>query len=302
MSVSAVDRVVGLLERMERRESVVCVGLDPVVESMDARCRRNDPVASLESFQAGVLEAVSASACSAKFQSACYERYGWQGVRALERGMGEARERGLSVILDAKRGDIGISAAHYAAAAARAGADFVTVNGYLGPSGIEPFLEAGLGVFVLVRTSNPDSHGVQGALLASGASVAEHVAVMVRALGTKWLSERAISAVGAVVGATQAREAAALRRAMPEQMFLVPGIGAQGGGVEDLKTMTRPDAATGGGRTSLSDLGVLLTASRSVIYAKAAPGATESGAWAAPVGSAAEALRSQACAVLSPAR
>ena len=172
--------------------------------------------------------------------------------------MARARELGLAVILDAKRGDIGISAEHYAAAASNAGAHFVTVNGYLGSSGILPFLERGLGVFVLVRTSNPDSSRVQSQILQSGGTVSHILARLVEELG-RGFSGGDLSDVGAVVGATQSAEGQELRTLMPDQIFLIPGFGSQGGSARDILPMRRkghPPARAG----------VLATASRSVLY------------------------------------
>ncbi|MBX3378751.1 MAG: orotidine-5'-phosphate decarboxylase [Phycisphaeraceae bacterium] len=241
--------------------SPVCVGLDPVIENLPAALSAGDAPDRIEQFSRGVLESIRGIAPAVKFQSACFERYGWQGVRALERVMGLAREQGFVLVLDAKRGDIGISATHYAVAAANAGAHFVTVNGYLGPSGIIPFLEQGLGVFVLVRTSNPDSTGFQAARLDGGKSVAEWMASSVSELGRDRVGALGLSDVGAVVGATQSAEAALLRRAMPDQIFLIPGFGAQGGTADDVRAMVRR------GR-SADQAGVLVTASRSVIFPK----------------------------------
>lgn len=170
-----------------------------------------------------------------------------------------ARSLGFILVLDAKRGDIGISAGHYAAAAARLRADAITVNGYLGPSTLEPYLEHGLGLFVLVRTSNPDSDDVQARRLDDGRTVAGMMADLVAELGRTRRGAGGLSDVGAVVGATKSSEGRELRARMPDQVFLVPGYGAQGGTAEDVRALLRGD-----GR------GVLVTASRSVIYPKGA--------------------------------
>lgn len=243
--------------------SPVCVGLDPVLESLPAevRARHHEPLGAVAEFCRGVLRAAAGAAPAVKFQSACFERYGHRGVAVMEEQIAEAVRLGLVVVLDAKRGDIGISAAHYAAGIARTGAHAVTVSGYLGTSGVTPFLDAGLGVFVLVRTSNPDSDAVQGPRLADGRTVGELLADQVAALGESRVGARGLSSVGAVVGATKAGEGAALRARMPRQVFLVPGYGAQGGTAEDVRALLTPDRR-----------GVLVTASRSVIYAPPAPG------------------------------
>lgn len=247
-----------LCARIDAVGSPVCVGLDPVLESLSAevRARHHEPLAAIAEFCRGVLIAVAGLAAAVKFQSACFERYGSRGVALLEEEIAHAAALGLVVVLDAKRGDIGVSSSHYATGVRRCGAHFVTVSGYLGASGIVPFLEAGLGVFVLVRTSNPDSDAVQAARIADGRSVAELIADMTAELGRARAGSAGLSSVGAVVGATKSAEAAALRARMPDQVFLVPGYGAQGGTAEDIRAMLRPDRR-----------GVLVTASRSVIYA-----------------------------------
>lgn len=263
--------------------SPVCVGLDPVLSSIPAEVRagRDDPAAIFE-FCSGVIRSIAGLIPAVKFQSACFERFGSAGFDVLERSAALARQLGLVVVLDAKRGDIGISAEHYAAAAARLGADAITVNGYLGPSTLEPYLKQGLGLFVLVRTSNPDSDVIQAQRLADGRSVAEMMADEVAKLGRAHLGLCGLSQIGAVVGATKSTEGRALRARMPEQVFLIPGYGAQGGTAEDVRALLRSD-----GR------GVLVTASRSVIYAKG------EGAWTDAVRAAARSLAEEVKAVVS---
>ena len=200
----------------------------------------------------------------------------------MEESALEAVQLGMVVVWDAKRGDIGTTSAHYAAAGKRLGAHFVTVNGYLGRSGLTPFLDAGLGVFVLVRTSNPDSDSIQGERLADGRTVGEMMADEVRTLGEGAMGSCGLSNVGAVVGATKAADALRLRERMPNQVFLIPGYGAQGGTAADLKNMLRPD-----GR------GILVTASRSVIYPKGT-----SGDWKRDVADAAKGLAGEVAEVV----
>jgi len=255
-----------LLAAVNRVGSPVCIGLDPVLEALpeELRARHHDPLGAVSEFCRGVLEAVAGLVPAIKFQSACFERYGSRGVAVLEECTDQAARAGFIVVLDAKRGDISTSASHYAAAAKRLGAHCITVNGYLGASGVQPFLEAGLGVFVLVRTSNPDSDAVQGQMLADGRTVAELLADQVAGMGEAHLGRSGLSSVGAVVGATKSAEGAALRRRMPDQVFLIPGYGAQGGKAENIRAMVRTGAQSPG------HAGVLVTASRSVIYAKGA--------------------------------
>lgn len=257
--------------------SPACVGLDPVVEKIPAeiRARHTGAAEQVEEFCRAVIDAVADSVAIVKPQSACFERFGQAGAGLLRRTIQFAHARGLIVILDAKRGDIGLTAEHYAAAAfgnsdvhpAHA-ADWLTVNGYMGPDTVEPFLPraegAGArsgGVFVLVRTSNPGSDAVQAQRLVDGRSVAELVADHVASLGHApgRIGACGLSCVGAVVGATKSAEAEALRGRMSDTPFLVPGYGAQGGTLDDLRPMLRS-------RQSAADSGIIVNASRSVIY------------------------------------
>ncbi|HRQ71469.1 MAG TPA: orotidine-5'-phosphate decarboxylase [Phycisphaerales bacterium] len=270
-----------LADAIDRVGAPVCVGLDPVADRLPAEFRArpgsDDEAVGLFEFCVGVVEAVRGHAAAVKPQSACFERYGAAGLLVLRNVIGAARSAGLIVVLDAKRGDIGTTAEHYAAAAVGLGADAVTVSGYLGPETVKPFLEAGLGVFVLVRTSNPGSDAVQSARLEDGRTVAEMMADHVAALGAGRRGARGLSDAGAVVGATKPADGAALRARMPDVPILVPGYGAQGGTADDVRALVRDGARTPGER------GVLVNASRSVIYA--APREREG--WQAAVGRAA---------------
>jgi orotidine-5'-phosphate decarboxylase len=278
-----------LLAAINKSGSPVCVGLDPVLESLpeDLRARHHDPLAAISEFCRGVLNAVAPSAKpitpAVKFQSACFERYGSRGFAVLEEQVAAASALGLIVLWDAKRGDISTSASHYAAAATRLKADSITVSAYLGASGVTPFLDAGLGVFALVRTSNPDSDAVQAHRLTDGRTVGEMMAAQVAQLGASRVGSSGLSDLGAVVGATKASEGAALRTLMPNQFFLIPGYGAQGGTADDIRAMLRPGAKTPG------ESGVLVTASRSIIYAKP----TQGQPWDVAVRTAAERLRDE---------
>ncbi|MCA9287908.1 MAG: orotidine-5'-phosphate decarboxylase [Phycisphaerales bacterium] len=267
--------------------SPACVGLDPVLEKLPEALRGEhwEPARAIEHFCRGVLDAVAPHVRIIKPQSACFERYGSAGWLALEHTVRHARDLGLLVILDAKRGDIGVSAEHYAAAAAGLGAHAITVSPYLGAETIEPYLDAGLVVFVLVRTSNPGGDGVQAPVLGDGRSVAGMVAEMVRDLGASRTrsgtdGSAGVNPVGAVVGATKAREGVALRGLMPDTVFLVPGYGAQGGTLEDVRGLIRP------GATGAGDGSVIVNSSRGVLY----PGTPDPARWSGGVGAAAARL------------
>lgn len=239
------------------------MGLDPVLERLPAplRSARVTPASAIQAFCLGVIDAVADSVGVVKPQSACFERYGAEGVAALGEVVAHARERGLVVVLDAKRADIASSAGHYAAGAAALGADWITLSPYMGRSTIEPFLDAGLGVFALARTSNPDADELQTLVLQDGRTVAQRVSSMIADVGRARRGSSGLSDVGAVVGATKAAgEGARLRQIMPNQVFLVPGVGAQGGTVEDVRPLARAGASSPGA------LGLVVNASRSVLY------------------------------------
>jgi orotidine-5'-phosphate decarboxylase len=245
------DRLAGAVER---KRSQLVVGLDPVVERMP-----EEVDGDLFAFCAGIVDAVAPHAVAVKLQSAFFEMHGADGVRAFSQVCEYARSAGLTVIADAKRGDIGSTARAYAQAFIPL-ADAVTVNPYLGGDSIEPFLEAcrreGAGIFCLVKTSNPGSADVQDVRLADGRTLWQHVAGLVREWGEELIGDCGLSAVGAVVGATFPREVAEARELLPRSVLLLPGIGAQGGTPADIA------AAFGAGPAS-----ALVSASRSVIYA-----------------------------------
>ena len=246
------DRMCAAIDRVG---TPLCVGIDPVLERLPASLQSLPPIEAIQSFCTGIIEAIATEAAAVKFQSACFERFGSKGVELLGQLKLIANEAHLQVILDAKRGDIGITAEHYAAAATADGpCDWVTVNPYLGIDGITPFLESGLGIFCLVRTSNPSGDAIQQQGLSDGRTVSESIADILYALGQNYLGDTGWSSVGAVVGATKPQEALTLRSRMVNQIFLMPGIGAQGA------TPEMVSGCFGDGH------GALATASRSVIY------------------------------------
>ena len=263
------DRLAGAVER---KQSQLVVGLDPVVEQLPRELRRDaeggraDAAQAFLRFCRGIVDAVAPHAVAVKPQSAFFEALGADGVRAFEEVCEYARSAGLLVIADAKRGDIGSTARAYAAAFVEARgdepplADAVTLNPYLGGDSLEPFLAAcrreGAGLFCLVKTSNPGGADVQDVPLADGGRLWEHVARLVHEWGDDLVGERGLSAVGAVVGATFPREVAQARSLLPRSVLLLPGIGAQGGAPADV------GAAFAAGPAS-----ALVSASRSVIYA-----------------------------------
>jgi orotidine-5'-phosphate decarboxylase len=239
-----------LAEAVERRGSQLVLGLDPVLDLLpvelqgdahDTPAARADAVAR---FCRGLIDAAAPSCVAVKPQLAFFEALGFHGMRAFEDACSYAREAGLLVIADAKRGDIGSTARAYAAAYLEPRddgtpvADAATVNAYLGRESVEPFLAAckrhGSGIFVVVKTSNEGSADVQDLRLRDDNLVWRHVAALARDWGEEHVGERGLSSVGLVVGATYPRAVGEARRLCPQQVLLLPGIGAQGAGPADV--------------------------------------------------------------------
>lgn len=259
-----------LADAIETKKSCVVVGLDPRPGQLPPELRpapgapREDVAERVRLFNRRVIEAVAPHAVAVKPQIAFYETLGPTGLAAYEDAAAFAREKGLLVIGDVKRGDIGSTAAAYAEAhLGPDGADAATVNPYLGEDGLAPFVETarknGRGLFVLVKTSNPSAAQLQD-LVAEGEPVYVHVGRMVDKLGAGDVGRRGYSLVGAVVGATQAASARRLRSLMPKTVFLVPGYGAQGGGAADCAPCFNPDG-----------LGAVVNSSRGIIFAWESP-------------------------------
>jgi orotidine-5'-phosphate decarboxylase len=219
---------------------------------------------------AQLIDTAGGACVAAKPQLACFERLGWPGWRALERVTALAREAGLLVIADGKRGDVPVSAAAYAQALFGSTAtpwgeveglrvDAATLNPLIGSDALEPLIASaadhGAGVFVLVRTSNPGAGDVLD-LPTGGAPLHEHLARMVAERGPRLAGESGLSGMGAVVGATAPEHLARLRELMPDAIFLVPGVGAQGGSAGAL-----------GPAFSAHPASALVTASRSIAAA-----------------------------------
>jgi orotidine-5'-phosphate decarboxylase len=242
------------------------------------------------------IDAAGPACVAVKPQLACFERLGAAGWAALAEVAGHARAAGLLVLADGKRGDIDVSAAAYGQAlvgstptpfgtVAGLGADAFTASPYMGADTLEALTAAaraaGAGVFALVRTSNPGAADVEDLELASGGPVWGRVSALVDRLGEAGAD--GLSDVGAVVGATEPGHLARLRELMPSSPFLLPGIGAQGGRVEDLAPVFVPGRAAG-----------LVSASRSIVNAHDSTG----GAPAAAARAEAERLRAAAWALV----
>ena len=244
-----------LIEKIIQTQNPTCVGLDTQLSYLPEEMRKGvktcaQAADAIEQFNFKLIESVCDIVPSVKVQIAYYEQYGAEGVRAFLNTVAYAKEKGLIVIADCKRNDIGSTAGRYSAAylgetalgsgnVSVAGCDFLTVNAYLGTDGVQPFLEDckafDRGLFILVKTSNPSSGELQDLMLADGRTVYECMGDMVELWGAGLVGRYGYSAVGAVVGATHPAEAKILRKRLKHTFFLIPGYGAQGGKAEMLK-------------------------------------------------------------------
>jgi len=211
----------------------VCLGLDP----------DPGPAAAVTERCLALIESAGGACVAVKPQLACFERLGPPGWEALGQTIAAAQGAGLLVIADGKRGDVPHTASVYAEnlvgtrGEARLGADAATVNPLIGGDALDAFLDvaepAGAGLFVLVRTSNPGAADLLD-LDAGGVPLYERVAELVAARAERLEGEAGLSGMGAVAGATEPRHLARLRELMPSAIFLIPGVGAQGGQASDL--------------------------------------------------------------------
>jgi orotidine-5'-phosphate decarboxylase len=265
------DRLAAAVSRLR---TPVVVGLDPRYEQLP-QCFAADGNASFQvkadayaGFCNGVIDVVAPLVAAVKIQAAFFEELGPAGMAAMASVIAHAHDRGLLVIVDGKRNDIGSTALAYACGylgrdQSAWQADAITVNPYLGDDSLTPFVDISVqrqsGVFVLVKTSNPGGRTFQD-LKCEGRTIYLHVAELVERLAAATLGSCGYGAVGAVVGATYPRQLAELRAAMPHTWFLVPGFGSQGGTAADV-------AAAFDAR----GLGAIVNNSRGIIFAHERP-------------------------------
>ncbi len=265
-----------LIEKIETSSCIV-VGIDPNFELMPSFLLPADGKPSsihqaLTRFSQIVIDSVADLVPAVKFQSAYFEQFGTSGVSALSQSIAYAKSNGLLVILDAKRGDIGSTSAAYAkaylAGTSQIGpsitvssdltVDCMTVNPFLGEDSITPFIDIasqfGKGLFVLVKTSNPGSDMIQNQVC-DGMRISHQLAQWLQTHALRSKGQRGYSHIGAVVGATYPEEAAILRRLMPDVLFLVPGVGHQGGNMETIRNFFNADG-----------LGAIVPISRAITY------------------------------------
>jgi orotidine-5'-phosphate decarboxylase len=221
--------------------SALCVGIDPSAESLDGWGLADD-LEGLRAFCERMVEACAPLTAVIKPQAAFFERHGPAGMEVLRQTVEGIKSHGALAIIDAKRDDIGSTAVAYGDAflgpRSPFGGDAMTLSAYLGLGSLAPIFDIAkreeAGVFVLVRSSNPEGSELQQARLPDGRSVAEHVADQITARN-RADEPNGLGFIGAVLGATQGREAADLADRLPNSLLLVPGIGAQGATIGDVR-------------------------------------------------------------------
>lgn len=268
-----------LIEKIQKTKAPICVGLDPMLSYVPEHIQAaafeqygetlEGAAEAIWQFNKEIVDHTFDLIPSVKPQIAMYEQFGIEGLKVYKRTVDYCKEKGLVVIGDAKRGDIGSTSAAYATGhigSVQVGSktysafdtDFLTVNPYLGTDGVKPFVDVcsshDRGLFVLVKTSNPSSGEFQDRLI-DGRPLYEWVAEKVVEWGDACMDGE-YSNVGAVVGATYPEMSRILRNLMPHTYFLVPGYGAQGGTAEDLKHCFNKDG-----------LGAIVNSSRGIIAA-----------------------------------
>ena len=237
MVYSFADR---LTEAIRARNSVLCGGIDPHSKFLPKIFAGADPGRATRDWVYEVLRLLTGRVAVIKPQVALFERLGVEGMQILADLARDAKNEGLLVIMDAKRGDISHTAQAYAEAwlgdQAPFPSDAVTVNPYLGLDTLAPFINqakaVNCGIFCLLRTSNDGADDLQGQNLVGGQPLFHHLAKLLQPIIEDTVEQCGFSAIGAVVGATKAEDLKKLRRALPQALFLIPGFGAQGAGAD----------------------------------------------------------------------
>ena len=269
-----------LIERIAQLQNPSVVGLDSLLDYIPQHIKEEKFAQYGDTFDAAaqailaynkeIIDAICDIVPAVKPQAAYYEMYSWQGMWALCETVKYAQQKGMIVIMDGKRNDIGSTMQAYAKAhlgvsevngkeLSAFGSDMLTVNGYLGSDGIEPLLpicdEKDKGIFVLVKTSNPSPGELQDQKIGDK-SIYETMGAMCEQWGEKTQNSYGYSRVGAVVGATYPQQLSEMRQKMPHTFFLVPGYGAQGGGANDVA-----------GAFDKNGLGAIVNSSRAILTA-----------------------------------
>ncbi len=269
-----------LVEKIKKKGNPSVAGLDPKLEYIPEYIRKKayeqygknlkGASEAIWEYNKGLIDAIYDVVPAVKPQSAFYEMYGLYGEEVMHRTIAYAKEKGLYVILDVKRNDIGTTAEAYSKAylgmvpvdgikCEACGVDCITVNPFPGSDGVKPFIEDckkyDKAIFTLVKMSNPSSGELQD-LISDGEHIYEKIAKYVNEWNKDTIGKSGYGAVGAVVGATYPEQAEVLRKLMPESYFLVPGYGAQGGGAMGVKPCFNADG-----------LGAIVNSSRGIMCA-----------------------------------
>ena len=268
-----------LIEKTIQTKNPTVIGLDPDVTKIPTcykrNCNNSNPLSAIAEviyeFNCDIIDIVSNLVPAVKPQMAFYEKYGSYGVAAFEKTVTYAKSKGLVVIEDAKRNDIGNTAKAYAdghlgevqtlsgSYTPAFDVDFLTVTPFLGSESLNPFVNVcennQKGIFVLVKTSNTSSGEIQDVTTKNGRTISQSIATYVAEHSTSCIGKYGYSSIGAVVGATYPEEAVSLRKIMPKNYFLVPGYGVQGGGSKDILPCFNADG-----------LGAIVNSSRGILY------------------------------------
>ena len=278
-----------LIEKIAELQNPTVAGLDPKLDYIPAFIKSaafqqygetlEGAAAALLEFNKGLIDELCGIVPAVKPQCAYYEMYGWPGVKALHDTIAYAHKKGMFVITDGKRNDIGTTMEAYAAAHLGSvavgqtncvpfGGDALTVNAYLGSDGVNPLLKTceqeDKGIFVLVKTSNPSSGELQDRMLEQGGSLYAAMGELCEHWGQALPGRHGYSGVGAVVGATSPQQLGELRVKLPHTFFLVPGYGAQGGAAKDVAPAFDANGC-----------GAVVNASRSILCAWQKTGAAQ---------------------------
>lgn len=230
-----------LIEKIQKVNNISVVGLDPKIEYLPEEIKKKyfKEIDAIEEYNIRIIEAISGEVGIIKPQLAFYEAYGYEGIKCYEETVKYAKKKGLIVIADAKRGDIGTTAEAYARAffTGSAQVDALTINPYMGFDTVEPFLnyvKKDKGLFILLKTSNKCSGDLQDLVAEDGKKIYIKTADKINEWGENYIGSNKYSSIMAVVGATYPHELKEIREKYPHIMFLVPGYGAQGGTSEDI--------------------------------------------------------------------
>lgn len=269
-----------LIERTIKTKNPTVVGLDPDIRKIPT-CYKSDTICEdnplavvadvIYKFNRDVIDTIAELVPAVKPQIAFYEKYESYGIAAFEKTVAYAKSKGLIVIEDGKRNDIGNTAQAYAEGhlgrvelidgsyCSAFDVDFLTVTPFLGSESLQPFVDVcrknNRGIFILVKTSNTSSGEIQDVITSEGITISQSVAKYVDGQAETFVGEYGYSSIGAVIGATYPEEAIDLRKSMPKSYFLVPGYGAQGGAASDIISCFNSDG-----------LGAIVNSSRAILY------------------------------------